>query len=229
MSVFDPAVFGMAFHRFVTQESEMLGFLSPWLHVITVIVLALIFIRSNRAGRFFIIYFTLQWAFLFGYWGVYGIIYWAKEGLVYLAAFIASPILLAFILWQWIREIFRPSLNMDFQSAAPWRWIVLIILAWGFWYPAYVWGEGFIFQARDLLYSNYGLMPCPTTMVILSLLSLSYPRTNRVLFNLLAAYAVFIGSGSVLAGWLPDIPFVVLGLYCFGLSIINRIKPDIML
>lgn len=222
MNGFNPAEFGAGFHEFVTRESEILGFLSPYLHIITLIIVVLAFIYGNRFRLVFIIYFTLEWLLLFGYWGIYSIIFWLQKDILFLAMFIACPVLLAFILWQWIKEIVSPSIDLDFRNIIPWRWPVLLIAAWGFWYPAYVWGEGLILQGSDLLFSNYGLMPCPTTMVVLSLFSLNYPRGNRTLFNLLSVYAIFIGIGSVAAGWFPDIPFIILGVYGLGLILWNK-------
>jgi hypothetical protein len=69
-------------------------------------------------------------------------------------------------------------------------------------------------------------MPCPTTMVVLSLLTLNYPRGNRTLFNLLSIFSVVIGIGSVASSWLPDIPFIILGVYGAGLILLNR--PRVM-
>jgi hypothetical protein len=226
MHNFNPAEFGTAFHQFVTAEWEMLGFLAPYLHILTIIVLVLVFIYGNRFKMVFIIYFTLEWLLLFGYWGIYGIIYWWQKDILFLAMFIACPVLLGFIVWQWIREIIKPGIDLDYHRVKYWRWPVLLIAIWGFWYPAYVWGQGFVLQAKDLLFSNYGLMPCPTTMVVLSLLTLNYPRGNRTLFNLLSIFSVVIGIGSVASGWLPDIPFIILGVYGAVLILLNR--PRVM-
>lgn len=224
MPGFNPALFGKSFHEFVSAEMEMLGFLAPYLHVITLAILALVFIYGNRFRRLFVAYFTLQWSFFFGYWGIYGIIFWMQKGIGYLAMYIAAPVLLGFILWQWLKENVEPRIDLDFHGVTWWRWAVLLIAAWGFWYPSYVWGQGFVFRAEDLLFSNYGLMPCPTTMVVLSVFTLSYPRGNRTLFNLFTAYAFFIGIACVASGWFPDIPFVVLGIYGIGLITANRLK-----
>ncbi len=218
---FNPAVFGEGFHVFVQSEYAVFGFLSPIFHVLSLILLVLTAVFGNRIRRLFTVYFTVGWMFLFGYWGIYGILYWLEIGWVYLAVYCAAPVLLCLITCQWIHEVFRPSLDLDLRFG--WRLAaVLPILIWGFWYPSYIYGTGFVFNPKDLLFSYYGLMPCPTTMVVLSLISVNYPRGNRRLYHLMSAYALFIGGATVASGWLPDIPFVVLGLYTFILGLLYR-------
>lgn len=222
---FDPSVFGQGFHRFVELEYQLFGeVLAPLLHISTFIIILLVFWRGNKAKLFFTAYFTLNWLFLFGYWGVFAVIYWAKIGTVYLLSYIAAPILLALIAIAWIRELFQKKIDLDFQYIAKKRWIVLPVLLWGFWYPAYLYGQGFMPSVGDLLFSYYGLMPCPTTMVVLSLFTLNYPLGNRTIFNLMTVYAIVIGTATVLTGWLPDIPFILIGFYGFGLILIHKFR-----
>ncbi len=159
------------------------------------------FYFGNRARKLFTVYLTLNWLFLFWYWGVYAIIYWARIGPVYLTTFMMTPILLGFITAEWIRECFHPRIDLDFRKIQGWRYWVLVIVLWGLWYPTYHYAEGFVFQGRDLLFSNFGLMPCPTTMVVLGL------------FNLLTTFSLFIGLPTVAAGWIPDIPLIAIGVY----------------
>jgi hypothetical protein len=176
---------------------------------------------DNRYRRVFIFYFTLNWLFLFGYWGIYAIVYWLKVGIPYLAVYSMTPILLGLIVYFWIKEALNPFplINLDFKSIRGYRFLVLIILVWGLWYPTYVYGQGFIYSIKDLVCSNYGLMPCPTTMVVLSLMTLKYPDVNKNLYNLFNVYALFIGTATVMSGWIPDVPFIALGLYSLSLII----------
>jgi len=222
---FDPSVFGQGFHQFVALEYEIFGdWLAPLMHVVSFIIILLALWRGDKVRLLFTAYFTLNWLFLFGYWGVFAVVYWAKIGTVYLLSYIAAPILLAFITINWIRELFLRKIHLDFTHIAKQKWIVLLVLLWGFWYPSYLYGQGFSFNVGDLLFSYYGLMPCPTTMVVLSLFTLTYPKGNRTLFNLMTAYAIIIGTATVLTGWLPDIPFILLGVY--GLCLILRRKYE---
>jgi len=220
---FDPKIFGMGFHKFVSMEFEMFGsVLSPILHLATLVILFLVFRHGNKYRKLFTVYFLLNWVFLLVYWGVLASIYWAKIGAVYLLNFVAVPILLTFIVVNWIKEFINPKIDLDFSKVKKPRFIVLLILIWGFWYPTYIYSQGFVFKPLDLLYSYYGLMPCPTTMVVLSLLTLKYPKSNNSLYNLLTAYAIFIGIPTVATGWLPDIPLIILGLYAFSLVLFHK-------
>ncbi len=110
--VFDPSVFGQGFHRFVELEYQVFGVvLAPLLHIFTFVILLLVFWRGNKAKLLFTIYFATNWLFLFGYWGVFAILYWGKIGTVYLLSYIAAPILLALITITWIRELFQKRLT----------------------------------------------------------------------------------------------------------------------
>jgi hypothetical protein len=222
---FDPSVFGLGFHRFVTQEYQIFGQIgAPLLHGITLLLILLILLRGNRARLPFIVFFTLNWLFLFGFWGVYAVFYWAEIGVPYLLSYLAAPVLLALITVNWIRELFQKKIDLDLKHCPKWRWVVLPIIIWGFWYPTYLYEQGFLFKLSDLLFSYYGLMPCPTTMVVLGLMTLNYPRGNRTLFHLMTAYALLIGTATVLTGWLPDIPFILIGLYSLVLILVYHPK-----
>jgi hypothetical protein len=222
---FDPKVFGEGFHRFVQMEIDIFGMpLSVIFHIATLGILFLVFRYGNKYRKLFTIYFTINWLFLFGYWGVYAIFYWSKIGIPYLATFILTPVLLGLIVFHWIKEIINPTLDLDFKHVKGYKFVVLSIVIWGFWYPTYIYGQGFIFSARDSLLSNYGLMPCPTTMVVLGLLTLKYPKGNRALLNLFTIYALFLGTATVVSGWLPDIPFIILGIYSLALILYYKVR-----
>ena len=221
---FDPRVFGEGFHHFVQKEIELFGStLGVAFHIVTWIILFLVFQYGNKYRKIFIFYFTLNWIFLFGYWGIYAVVYWSKVGIPYLAVYSMTPVLLGFIVYFWIKEIINPRIDLDFKSILGYRFLVLIILVWGLWYPTYAYGKGFIYSMKDIVFSNYGLMPCPTTMVVLSLMTLKYPIGNKDLYKLFTVYALFIGTATVMSGWKPDVPFIVLGVYSLSLIIYNKI------
>lgn len=212
--IFDPSVFGQGFHRFVEQEYRLFGsVLAPLLHIGAAAVVLLAVIFGNRVRRVVSGYFTLNWLFLFSYWGIYAVVYWTRIGIVYLLTYLPAPILLALIAAAWIRELFQNKIDLDFRHISPVRWAVLPIILWGFWYPTYLYGQGFLFLAKDLISSCFGLMPCPTTMVVLGMFCLTYPCGNKTLFSLMTVYALLIGTATVATGWLPDIPFIMIGLY----------------
>jgi hypothetical protein len=222
---FDPQVFGEGFHRFVQMEVNLFSIpLGIIFHVVSLIILLLVFSKGNKYKKLFIYYFTINWIFLFGYWGIFAVIYWSKIGLPYLATYSLTPVLLGLIVFHWIKEIRNSRIDLNLKTTPGFRFVILIILVWGLWYPTYVYGEGFAFKLKDIVLSNYGLMPCPTTMVVLSLMTLNYPYTNKNLYNLFTVYALFIGTATVISGWLPDIPFIFLGLYSLSLILLNKLK-----
>jgi hypothetical protein len=222
---FDPKVFGEGFHEFVQLEVHRFGnSLGIVFHIITLVILFLVFRYGNKYKRFYAIYFTCNWIFLFGYWGLYAITYWWNIGGSYLAIYSLTPILLCLITIYWIKEVINPRIDWSYYGVKKYRFLILIITLWGYWYPTYIYGQGFIFEVKDFLFSNYGLMPCPTTMAVLSLMTLNYPSGNKHLYHLFTVYALFIGTASVLAGWLPDIPFIVLGVYSLILMLQYRWK-----
>jgi len=224
---FDPGVFGEGFHQFVQKETELFGnSLGVIFHIVTFIILFLIFRYGNKYRRIFAFYYTLNWVFLFAYWGIYAIVYWSKIGIQYLAVYSLTPILLGLIVFFWIKEIFNPQIDFDFKSAPGTMFLVLMILMWGLWYPTYKYGQGFVFSIKDIVFSNYGLMPCPTTMVVLSLMTIKYPVTNRNLYRLFTVYALLIGTATVMSGWIPDVPFIVLGIYSLGLIVFSKKKDQ---
>jgi hypothetical protein len=98
--------------------------------------------------------------------------------------------------------------------------IVIPIIIYGFWYPTFIWGKGFIFTPEDLLFSAYGLMPCPTTMVALGILSLKYPFTNKPLFVSLTIFACMVGTAQITLPYIPDIPLAIIGYYCLSLILL---------
>ena len=76
---------------------------------------------------------------------------------------------------------------------------------------------------RDFLFSSYGLMPCPTTIVVLSLLTLKYPDVNRGLFYSLTLFSVVVGTAQFAIGYVPDYPLAILGYYSTVLIIVDAI------
>ena len=85
-----------------------------------------------------------------------------------------------------------------------------------------MWGEGLLFDPREFLFGAYGLMGCPTTLVLLAFLFLRYPAGNRPLFHALTAYAVIVGLAMVALKYVPDIPFFLMGLIALGLILYNK-------
>ncbi len=93
-----------------------------------------------------------------------------------------------------------------------WRWWVVIPLGLGIWYPWYA-----ADKLKAIIFSPYGLLPVPTLLVAVSLITLS-EKTNRV-----SAWAItLVGLYFGLIGWLKlkilwDLVLVVTCLYALNL------------
>jgi hypothetical protein len=226
MANLDPVVFGRTFDTVVIGYRDGIGvWLAPIFHIATLFVLFLICRYGRRANKAFALYYTLNYSWLLVYVGiVMFFLFYRKMGMGSLAFWSIVPILLGTIVWQWLKELRHPQLDVAFSDIQLWRWIVLPIMIFGFWYPTYTWGQGFSLLPRDLLFSFYGLMPCPTTMVVLGLLSLRYPHGNTGLFNALTLFAVWIGTAQVAIGYVPDYPLALIGYYSLGLILWNKLR-----
>jgi hypothetical protein len=158
--------------------------------------------------------------------GWFSVQLYRRMGLIALGTYIATPVLLAVMLYQWVQELRSPRLDLDLTDVKPWRWLIAIpVIVWGFWYPPYEWGVRLIFDPAELLFGAYGLMGCPTTMVPLALLFLKYPAGNRPLFAALTTYAAIIGLVmTVLMRYVPDIPFFFIGLVSLSLIVVTRLR-----
>jgi len=215
--------FGILMGQLVTEYRNMFAWLAPVPHVVTLLLLILIFRFGQRFRKVFVLYFIINYIWLLVFvGGWFSIQLYTRMGPAALGMYIATPVLLAVILFQWINELRHPRLDLDLTKYKKWRLLIFIpAFLWGFWYPPYEWGVGLDFNPRELLFGAYGLMGCPTTMIPLSLLFLKYPSGNRPLFYALTAYSVFIGAAMVALRYIPDIPFFLLGLASLALLLIT--------
>ena len=67
-------------------------------------------------------------------------------------------------------------------------------------------------------------MPCPTTMVVLSLLTLKYPDVNKGLFYSLTLFSIMVGTAQIAIGYVPDYPLAFMGYYSAFLILLERIN-----
>lgn len=224
MSGFDPAIFGRAFERLVAEYQNGIGFwLAPAFHVATAVIVLVAARYGNRCRKAFAIYFMLNYLWIFSYVGIImSYLFYCEMGIWGLAFWGIIPILLGIITFRWIQELRKPEVDLDFRDISKWRLVVVPIVVFGFWYPTYVYGAGFSIIPRDLLFSFYGLMPCPTTMVILGLLAMKYPKGNKSIFNSLTLFAVWVGTAQILIGYVPDYPLAVIGYFPLILIILNK-------
>ncbi len=227
MSEFMPMVFGKAFDKIATEYLTGIGvFLAPLFHIGAAIILYCILrYQNNKYRKYLNLWFIINYLWLVFYVGFYMLYRFYKEmGIWSLAFWAFVPILLINILVGWIREIKDSKTDWDFSNVPKWRLLIIPIIIYGFWFPTFIYGKGFVLSAKDLLFSAFGLMPCPTAMVVLGLLTIKYPVVNKKLYNALTLFAVWIGTAQLAIGYVPDYPLAIVGYYSVGLIISNYLK-----
>jgi hypothetical protein len=220
-----PALFGKAFGEITDSYLNGIGmYISPVLHVLTLVLLVLLFIKEDKTKKYFTLYFLLNYVWIFIYVGIYmSYLFYEKMGASFLIFWGALPVLLLLIITQWFRELKVKKNNFVFKAIPFYRFIVIPIMLFGYWYPTFIWGSGFKLYARDFLFSSYGLMPCPTTMVVLGLLTLKYPHVNKGLYYSLMIFSIMVGTAQFTIGYVPDYPLAIIGYYSLLLVVIDKI------
>jgi len=202
--------------------------LSPIVHVATVVLLIAMYLYGSRVGRIVDAFFAIL--FLFIAFSNH-IAVTETYGLAVVAGNLI-PILIVGLLWIW--EVYRPQNNYVFERLPAWRYWVLPFAFLAFWSPidAQLNPD---FNPLLLLNSSFGVMYCPTTPVIIALLTLIYPRVNTIvlratsfvglivgLFNLMS---YFIMPGYTLWNLVLHTPLIFISLY--GLLIPTLAKTNL--
>lgn len=202
--------------------------LSPIVHVATVVLLIAMYLYGSRVARIVDAFFAIL--FLFIAFSNH-IAVTETYGLAVVAGNLI-PILIVGLLWIW--EVYRPQNNYVFERLPAWRYWVLPFAFLAFWSPidAQLNPD---FNPLLLLNSSFGVMYCPTTPVIIALLTLIYPRVNTIvlratsfvglivgLFNLMS---YFIMPGYTLWNLVLHTPLIFISLY--GLLIPTLAKTNL--
>jgi hypothetical protein len=221
-------LFGRSFGEISGEYVFGVGrFIAPPLHLATLALALLVLLSSDKDkhARTVAWYFFANYLWLLLYVGIYmSVLFYQKMGPASFMFWGAMPVLLAVIAIQWLVEAGRRKNDFDFASIPRHRLIVLPFIAFGFWYPTYIWNSGFTADAKDLLFSAYGLMPCPTTMLVLAVLAMKYPKVNKPLFYSLTLYSVIVGTAQIAIGYLPDYPLAAIGYYSLAMIVLVRIR-----
>lgn len=229
MDSFSPALFGKSFDEITRDYMNGIGmYIAPVFHILSLAIIILIIINWKKNKNKFTVYFLINYVWIFLYVGLaVSYRFYVKMGIYFLVFWGAIPFLLLFIVSRWVRELKAGKNNLDFKNIPFYRFIVVPFIIFGFWYPTYVWGSGFQLLVKDFLFSFYGLMPCPTTIVVLGLLTLKYPDVNKGLFYSLTLFSVMVGTAQFTIGYVPDYPLAIIGYYSAALIIIEKIVHKI--
>ena len=202
--------------------------LSPMVHVVTVVLLVALYLYGPRVGRVTDVFFAVLIVFIafsnhIAVTDTYGLAI-VTGNLV--------PILIVGLFWVW--EVYKPQNSYVFERLPAWRYWVLPFAFLAFWSPidAQLNPD---FNPLLLLNSSFGVMYCPTTPVIVALLTLIYPRVNTyvlrttsfvgLIMGLFNVMSYFIMPGYTLWNLFLHTPLVFISAY--GLLITILVKKDI--
>jgi len=209
------------------QTSIAYLWLSPAIHVFTVVLLIALYLYGSRVGRVVDAFFGIL--FLFFAFGNH-IAVTENYGLVVITGNLV-PVLVVGLFWMW--EVYRPLNTYVFQRLPAWRYWVLPFVFLAFWFPINA-ELSPDFNPLLLLTSSFGVMYCPTTPLIVAVLTLMYPRVNvfllritslvGLLIGLFNALSFFVMPGYTLWNLALHTPLILISTY--GLLIPTLVKKD---
>lgn len=155
-----------------------------------------------------------------------------EYGLVILTSHLVTVGIVALL---WIVDTVQVRNRWSLKRVSLWRYWVVPVAALAFFFPAGPSGEP-DFGIWSLLL-GYGIQYCPTTPVVLALLTLIYPKVNRPLFIVLSLTGVIYGllnmlSPSLMPGytlWFAFLHTPLLAISLYGLILVlttRRMRED---
>jgi len=174
------------------QTSAAYLWLSPVIHVVTVMVLVALYWYGTRVGRVVDAFFGILYIFI-----AFSnhIAMTEKYGLTVITGNLI-PILIVGLFWLW--DAYRPQNKYVFQKLPVWRYWVLPFAFLAFWFPinAQLSPD---FSPLLLLTSSFGVLYCPTTPVVIALLTLIYPKVNVHVLRTTSFVGFLIGLFNVIS------------------------------
>jgi hypothetical protein len=201
--------------------------LSPIVHVFTMVLLVALYLYGSRMGRIVDFFFAIL--FLFIAFSNH-IAVTETYGLAVVTGNLVT-ILIVGLFWVW--EVYRPQNNYVFERLPAWRYWVLPFAFLAFWSPmdAQLNPD---FNPLLLLNSSFGVMYCPTTPVIIALLTLIYPRVNTyvlrttsfvgLIMGLFNVMSYFVMPGYTLWNLVLHTPLIFISLYGLLIPILVKKK-----
>lgn len=168
------------------QTSTAYLWLSPAIHIITILLIVALYRYGSRTGRIADAFFGML--FLFFAFGNH-IAVTENYGLVVLTGNLV-PILIVGLFWMW--EVYKPHNEYVFQRLPAWRYWVLPFVFLAFCSPINA-ELNPDFNPLLLLTSSFGVMYCPTTPLIVAVLTLIYPRVSIFLLRITSFVGLLIG------------------------------------
>jgi hypothetical protein len=199
--------------------------LSPIVHVFTVVLLVALYLYGSRIGRVVDGFFAILFLFIafsnhIAVTDTYG-----------LAVVTGNLVLILIVGLFWVWEVYRPQNNYVFERLPAWRYWVLPFAFLAFWSPVNAQLNP-DFNPLLLLTSSFGVMYCPTTPVIIALLTLIYPRVNTyvlratsfvgLIMGLFNAMSYFMMPGYTLWNLVLHTPLIFISLYGLVIPILAK-------
>jgi hypothetical protein len=174
------------------QTSAAYLWLSPAIHIATVILLVAAYLYGTKIGRIIDAYF----GFLLLFISLSNHIATTENyGLVIITGNLV-PIFIVGLFWM--LEVFKPKNEYAFRRLPAWRYWVLPFVFLAFWSPINA-ELNPDFNPLLLLTSSFGVMYCPTTPLIVAVLTLIYPRVNIFLLRITSFVGLLIGLFNALS------------------------------
>jgi len=198
------------------QTSTAFLWLSPVIHIITIALLIALYCYGSGIGRIADAFFGMLLLF-FAFSNHVAVT--ENYGLVVLTGNLV-PILIVSLFWMW--ETIRPRNEFVFDRLPTWRYWVLPLVFLAFWSPINA-ELNPDFNPLLLLTSSFGVMFCPTTPLIVALLTLIYPRVNLhvlrttsfvgLLIGMFNAVSFFTMPGYTLWNLILHTPLIFISMY----------------
>ena len=209
------------------QTSAAYLWLSPAIHIATVILLVAAYLYGTKIGRIMDAYFGFLLLFI-----AFSnhIATTENYGLVIITANLV-PIFVVSLFWMF--EVLKPKNQYVFQRLPAWRYWVVPLAVLAFWSPINP-DLSPNLNPLLLLTSSFGVMYCSTTPFIVALLTLIYPKVNTLLLKVTSFVGLFLGIFNIMSYFLMPgytlwnlilhIPLITICAY--GLLIANIVKTN---
>jgi hypothetical protein len=201
--------------------------LAPFIHVFTVGLLLALYLYRGRVNRITDAFIAVLYLF-FAFSNHIAVT--QHYGLAAMTGNIV-PVFALGLFWVW--ETRSPTNRFTLTDVRAWRYWVVPFAVLAFWSPL---GQDLSLDLNPLflLTSSYGVMFCPTTPIILTLLTIAYPKVNRNLLTMTSIVGLMIGMFNIMGVFmipgytlwllLMHVPLVVLSVY--GLLIPRLVKES---
>jgi len=168
------------------QTSVAYLWLSPAVHVATILLIIAIFLYGRRTSRIADVFFGVL--FLFVAFSNH-IAITENYGLVVITGNVVQIVVVG-LLWLW--DAWKPRNEFVFQRLPLWRYWVIPFAILAFWSPI---NADLSPNLSPLLFltSSFGVMFCPTTPMVIALVTLIYPRANNYVLGVTSFVGFIIG------------------------------------